>query len=218
MVLEARRDQPDQVEEPHREDANATFASSSAFFFRLRDSSSAERQAEVAERPAAARRSLQAPWMPLEVARDFFRQVAGPDDQELREREVGPQHHEARASACRSRGSAATVSTTRIGSRGASSASTAIDERERRQPLADDHESRPKMVEYQCGSSDMTQSTAAKLIVRDKTSSPGAADHAEPARVGLGDARFAAILRRRPLVQQQRAEPSRRRSRPPRGR
>ena len=59
-----------------------------------------------ARRSARGRRARQPVCRRCRYQRDLRRQVARPDDQVLREREVGPQHHERAASGCRDRGSA----------------------------------------------------------------------------------------------------------------
>src|SRR3989441_11409394 len=64
-------------------------------------SSCASNRAKEAGRTAARRKRQQnnrngtpASIQPRAIKRDLLREVAGPDDQELREREISPQHHE----------------------------------------------------------------------------------------------------------------------------
>ena len=96
---------------------------------------------------------------PHAVVRDLLRQVRRPDDQELREREVGPQHHEREASACRGRGSGAELMTSSERRPPATaSASRTITNANADSPWPP-MKSRPQIVENQCGSSDIVQST-----------------------------------------------------------
>ncbi len=60
----------------------------------------------------------------------------------------------------------------------------------------------PKMVEYQCGSSDMTQSTLMKVIVRDEQHEARSGNHSRPAVQRAWQLRGRLILLARPLVQE----------------
>ena len=165
-----------------------------------------QRQAQVL--PATAQ--------PLEVVGNLFRQVAGPDDQELREREVRPQHHEARASACRDRGSGAPCST-RVHRLARDAGSPAPPPRTRAPrapwPTTSD-QAVDRRVPVRIERHDPVHRREAHED--DVEQQPRRADDAEAARVGFGHA----PPRRRPaaadhLFRQHDAAPSRRRSRSP---
>ena len=63
--------------------------------------------------------------------------------------------------------------------------------------------STPKIVEYQCGSSDMTQSMLMNVIVPTKSTRPGSGNHARPAIERARELRGLFVLFLRPLVEEE---------------
>ena len=97
-----------------------------------------ERQHEVEDDQQPAPGTASRPASALEVPGDLLGQVARPDDQELREGDVGPEHDEGEHAACRGRARAPGVSTARERRLAADSSATQHDhEGERREHLAD---------------------------------------------------------------------------------
>ena len=146
-----------------------------------------------------------------QVPGDLFRQVAGPDDQELREREVGPEHHEREHELAE----VVEVSADRPAERAARSAPAARASSRRtrtRQHLADRRTAGRRSSRYQCGSSDITQSIAANVTVR---TSRARARRGQRLHLRESIAVAGAVLLARPAVEEATTGRSRSRSRAP---
>src|ERR1035437_1307500 len=91
--MEGGRDQPEQVHPPHEEEEPGNPDELPEVALEVAREQEDEGHGKVEERERE-RHGAPSPREPVVEEADFFRQVARPDDEELREGEVGPEHRE----------------------------------------------------------------------------------------------------------------------------